>query len=155
MSVYPQTRYCIERRVLAVLPTLQFPSQFTQPETFHSFVLKFYIVVKARKKPCILLFIILLYSLFCFFQGTKGISTQTLRSLIYERGQTFRSQSQLQDLRNNLEAHLKLRVRDLQTSQGKSTPHTLPLTLCKNTHTPHMLWCAYSHNRGTRTMAVL
>lgn len=57
-------------------------------------------------------------------KGTKGISTQSLKSLIYERGQTFRSQSQLQDLRNNLEDKLKQRVRELQMSQGKSTPNT-------------------------------
>ncbi|KAG7326367.1 hypothetical protein KOW79_009768 [Hemibagrus wyckioides] len=61
-------------------------------------------------------------------KGTKGISTQTLKSLIYERGQTFRSQSQLHDLRYSLENQLKERVRDLQRSQGKSTPstHMLP-----------------------------
>ncbi|KAF4079249.1 hypothetical protein AMELA_G00191000 [Ameiurus melas] len=57
-------------------------------------------------------------------KGTKGISTQSLKSLIYERGQAFRSQSQLQDLRNNLEDKLKQRVRELQMSQGKSTPNT-------------------------------
>ncbi|XP_053492557.1 cilium assembly protein DZIP1L isoform X2 [Ictalurus furcatus] len=62
-------------------------------------------------------------------KGTKGISTQSLKSLIYERGQTFRSQSQLQDLRNNLEDKLKQRVRELQTSQGKSTPNTQMLVL--------------------------
>ncbi|XP_060775741.1 cilium assembly protein DZIP1L isoform X2 [Neoarius graeffei] len=57
-------------------------------------------------------------------KGTKGISTQTLRSLLYERGQTLRSPSQLQDLRNILEDQLKQRVQEVQRSQGKSTSNT-------------------------------
>ncbi|KAF5898457.1 zinc finger protein DZIP1L-like, partial [Clarias magur] len=65
-------------------------------------------------------------------KGTKGISTQTLRSLIYERGQTFRSQTKLHDLRNNLEAQLKLRVRELQRSQGTPTPSTRVLSRKKD-----------------------
>lgn len=93
----------------------------------------------------------MLYSLYCCYshccvvQGTKGISTQTLKSLIYERGQTFRSQSQLHDLRYSLENQLKERVRDLQRSQGKSTPSRHMLR--KNTHTiqghrPHILYAS-------------
>ncbi|MCI4375501.1 hypothetical protein PGIGA_G00110270 [Pangasianodon gigas] len=70
-------------------------------------------------------------------KGTKGISTQTLRSLIYERGQTFRSQSQLQDLRNNLEDQLQQRVREQQRSQGKSTPNT-HMQQRKKLHSPVM-----------------
>ncbi|KAB5584247.1 hypothetical protein PHYPO_G00105230 [Pangasianodon hypophthalmus] len=70
-------------------------------------------------------------------KGTKGISTQTLRSLIYERGQTFRSQSQLQDLRNNLEDQLQQRVRERQRSQGKSTPNT-HMQQRKKLHSPVM-----------------
>ncbi|KAM9482898.1 cilium assembly protein DZIP1L isoform 1-T2 [Clarias gariepinus] len=70
-------------------------------------------------------------------KGTKGISTQTLRSLIYERGQTFRSQTQLHDLRNNLEAQLKLRVRELQRSQGTPTASTRVLSR-KKVYSPVM-----------------
>lgn len=87
-------------------------------------------VLNSVLKPC--------RRILCFIaQDTKGISTQTLKSLISERGQTFRSRSQLQDLRNNLEDQLEQKVRELQRSQGKSTPYALPLTLCKSTHTTH------------------
>ncbi|TVK90597.1 Zinc finger protein DZIP1L [Bagarius yarrelli] len=61
-------------------------------------------------------------------KGTKGISTQTLKSLIHEQGQVFRGQSQLQILRRNLEDQLRQKVIEQQKSQGKSTPTThMPL----------------------------
>ncbi|XP_060723061.1 cilium assembly protein DZIP1L-like [Tachysurus vachellii] len=61
-------------------------------------------------------------------KGTKGISAQTFRRLMYEREQNFRSQAHLHDLRCSIENQLEQRVRELQTSQGKSTPsrHMLP-----------------------------
>ncbi|XP_046706718.1 zinc finger protein DZIP1L isoform X2 [Silurus meridionalis] len=57
-------------------------------------------------------------------KGTKGISTQTLRSLIYERGQTFQSQPHLHVLRNNFEVQLNQRVKEMQRNKGKSSPKT-------------------------------
>ncbi|GAA6099623.1 cilium assembly protein DZIP1L-like isoform X3, partial [Tachysurus ichikawai] len=61
-------------------------------------------------------------------KGTKGISAQTFKRLMYEGEQTFRSQAHLHDLRCSIENQLDQRVRELQTSQGKSTPsrHMLP-----------------------------
>ncbi|KAI5628327.1 zinc finger protein DZIP1L [Silurus asotus] len=54
--------------------------------------------------------------------GTKGISTQTLRSLIYERGQTFQSQPHLHVLRNNFEVQINQRVREMQKNKGSTPP---------------------------------
>ncbi|XP_072540163.1 cilium assembly protein DZIP1L isoform X2 [Salminus brasiliensis] len=63
-------------------------------------------------------------------KGTKGISKQTLKSLSSvvsaQRLQRTRSQSHLQDLRENLVLELNSRLRKLQKNQTKSAPtHTL------------------------------
>ncbi|XP_047670298.1 cilium assembly protein DZIP1L-like isoform X2 [Tachysurus fulvidraco] len=61
-------------------------------------------------------------------KGTKGISAQTFKRLMYEREQTFRSKAHLHDLRFSIENQLDQRVRELQRSRGNSTPsrHTIP-----------------------------
>lgn len=64
-----------------------------------------------------------------FWQGTKGISKQTFKSLSAlltgQRLQRYRQQPDLQNQRDNLAREVIRRVKSLQNSQGKLTPSTL------------------------------
>lgn len=63
-----------------------------------------------------------------FWQGTKGISKQTFKSLSTlltgQRLQRYRQQPDLQNHRDNLVHEVTRRVKSLQKSQGKLTPST-------------------------------
>jgi len=64
-----------------------------------------------------------------FWQGTKGISKQTFKSLSLlltgQREQRYRQQPNLQNHRDNLVHEVTRRVKSLQKSQGQLTPSTL------------------------------
>lgn len=63
-----------------------------------------------------------------FWQGTKGISKQTFKSLSVlltgQRQQRYRQQPDLQNHRDNLVHEVTRRVKSLQKSQGQLTPST-------------------------------
>ncbi len=106
-----------------------------------------------------------------FWQGTKGISKQTFKSLSAlltgQRLQRYRQQPDLQNQRDNLAREVIRRVKSLQNSQGKLTPSTLKqgkqmccLSCLHTTHTSNLsafksFGCHYSEPRSTSYVFVL
>ncbi len=100
-----------------------------------------------------------------FWQGTKGISKQTFKSLSAlltgQRLQRYRQQPDLQNQRDNLAREVIRRVKSLQNSQGKLTPSTLKqgkqmccLSCLHTTHTSNLsafksFGCHYSDQDQT------